>query len=115
MSELQADERLKRDGPNSLTPPKQVPEIVKFLTQMFGGFSLLLWGGALLCFIAYGIEEAGNPGGTKDYVSITKSLFSIDVSNKQWLFFVVIPQLFLGVVLVIVVIVTGVFSYYQVK
>ena len=73
MSELQADERLKRDGPNSLTPPKQVPEIVKFLTQMFGGFSLLLWGGALLCFIAYGIEEAGNPGGTKDYVSITKA------------------------------------------
>lgn len=35
---------------------------------MFGGFSLLLWGGALLCFIAYGIEEAGNPGGPKDYV-----------------------------------------------
>ncbi len=64
------EERLKRDGPNAITPPKQVPEIVKFLTQMFGGFSLLLWGGAILCFIAYGIEEAGNPGGSRDYVRL---------------------------------------------
>lgn len=64
------EERLKRDGPNAITPPKQVPEIVKFLTQMFGGFSLLLWGGAILCFIAYGIEEAGNPGGSRDYVCL---------------------------------------------
>ena len=71
LSNEQAEERLKRDGPNALTPPKQVPEIVKFLMQLFGGFSLLLWGGALLCFIAYGVEEAGNPGGPKDYVSIS--------------------------------------------
>ena len=72
LSEKQVEERLKRDGPNALTPPKQVPEIVKFLTQMFGGFSLLLWGGAILCFIAYGIEEAGNPGGSRDYVCIVQ-------------------------------------------
>ena len=69
LTEEQVDERLKRDGPNSLTPPKQVPEIVKFLVNMFGGFAMLLWAGALLCFIAYGIEESGNPGGPKDYVS----------------------------------------------
>ena len=68
------DERLKRDGPNALTPPKQVPEIVKFLVNMFGGFAMLLWAGALLCFIAYGIEEAGNPGGPKDYVSLCETV-----------------------------------------
>ena len=68
LTEEQAEERLKRDGPNAITPPKQVPEIVKFLLQLFGGFALLLWAGSLLCFIAYAIEESGNPGGPKDYV-----------------------------------------------
>lgn len=26
--------------------------------QMFGGFSMLLWTGAILCFLAYGIQAA---------------------------------------------------------
>ena len=39
-----------------LTPPKTTPEWIKFLLQMFGGFSTLLWVGAFLCFLAYGIE-----------------------------------------------------------
>ena len=73
------EERLKRDGPNAITPPKQVPEIVKFLKQMFGGFALLLWGGAILCFIAYGIEQAENPGGSRDYVCLAQC--RNDVSN----------------------------------
>ena len=47
---------LARDGPNALTPPKETPEIIKFLKQLFGGFSLLLWIGAVLCFFAYGIR-----------------------------------------------------------
>ena len=46
----------ERDGPNRLTPPPQTPEWVKFCQNLFGGFSLLLWLGAILCFLAYGIQ-----------------------------------------------------------
>nr|CAX72583.1 Na pump subunit [Schistosoma japonicum] len=49
--------RLERDGPNALTPPKTTPQWVKFCKTLFGGFSMLLWVGAILCFIAYGIER----------------------------------------------------------
>lgn len=51
-----AAEVLARDGPNALTPPKMTPEWVKFCKQMFGGFSLLLWIGAILCYLAYSIQ-----------------------------------------------------------
>lgn len=49
---------LARDGKNELTPPKTTPEWIKFCKQLFGGFSILLWIGALLCFVAYGIQAA---------------------------------------------------------
>uniref|UniRef100_A0A670K4K1 Sodium/potassium-transporting ATPase subunit alpha n=1 Tax=Podarcis muralis TaxID=64176 RepID=A0A670K4K1_PODMU len=52
-----AAEVLARDGPNALTPPKSTPEIIKFLKQMVGGFSILLWIGAILCWIAFGIQH----------------------------------------------------------
>lgn len=45
-------------GPNALTPPKTTPEWIKFLQNLFGGFALLLWGGGVLCFIAYGVEAS---------------------------------------------------------
>ena len=68
LSEEQAKDKLRRFGPNAVTPPKQTPAFVKFLIQMFGGFSALLWIGALLCFLAFSIAEASSPGGPKDYV-----------------------------------------------
>ena len=60
---------LIRDGPNAITPPRQTPAIVKFLKQMFGGFSALLWIGSLLCYIAYSIQAARDPDADMDYVS----------------------------------------------
>jgi len=83
-----AKANLERDGPNALTPPKTVPEWVKFLKQLFGGFSMLLWAGAILCFIAYGIERSASDETLGD-------------------------NLYLGIVLTVVVVVTGVFSFYQ--
>ena len=56
LTPAQAKQVLERDGPNQLTPPKTTPEWVKFCKQLFGGFSLLLWIGAILCFIAYSIQ-----------------------------------------------------------
>jgi len=46
----EAVNRLNRDGPNALTPPKRTPAIVKFLNQLFSGFAPILWVAALLCF-----------------------------------------------------------------
>uniref|UniRef100_A0A8C4R8B4 Cation-transporting P-type ATPase N-terminal domain-containing protein n=1 Tax=Eptatretus burgeri TaxID=7764 RepID=A0A8C4R8B4_EPTBU len=58
LTNTKAAEVLARDGPNALTPPPTTPEWVKFCKQLFGGFSILLWIGAILCFIAYGIQVA---------------------------------------------------------
>ncbi|XP_067849038.1 sodium/potassium-transporting ATPase subunit alpha [Heptranchias perlo] len=88
LSSARAKEILARDGPNALTPPPTTPEWIKFCRQLFGGFSILLWIGAILCFLAYGIQAA-----TED-----------EPANDN---------LYLGVVLSTVVIVTGCFSYYQ--
>ena len=74
LTEEKAAEILQRDGPNAITPPKQTPEIVKFLRQLFGGFSALLWIGALLCFMSFGIQEGTSPGGIKDNVSTTSHI-----------------------------------------
>ncbi|XP_029479017.1 sodium/potassium-transporting ATPase subunit alpha-2-like [Oncorhynchus nerka] len=88
LTNAKALEVLARDGPNVLTPPPTTPEWVKFCRQLFGGFSLLLWIGAILCFLAYSIQVA-----TED-----------EPANDN---------LYLGVVLSAVVIITGCFSYYQ--
>ncbi|XP_054549519.1 sodium/potassium-transporting ATPase subunit alpha-4 isoform X2 [Talpa occidentalis] len=83
-----AEEILNRDGPNMLTPPPTTPEWLKFCKQLFEGFSLLLWTGAILCLLAYSIQFYLNEDPVKD-------------------------NLYLGIVLAVVVIITGCFSYYQ--
>ncbi|KAG8434752.1 hypothetical protein GDO86_012920 [Hymenochirus boettgeri] len=88
LASARAAEVLARDGPNALTPPKGTPEIIKFLKQMIGGFSLLLWAGAILCWIAYGIQYSQDNTIPRD-------------------------NLYLGVVLAAVVILTGCFAYFQ--
>ncbi len=57
LTEQKAKEIFERDGPNALSPPKTTPEWIKFCKQLFGGFSTLLWIGAILCFIAYTVEK----------------------------------------------------------
>jgi sodium/potassium-transporting ATPase subunit alpha len=88
LTDDRAKQVLARDGPNALTPPKTTPEWIKFCKNLFGGFAMLLWIGAFLCFLAYGITEATYDDAPKD-------------------------NLWLGVALAVVVIMTGVFSYFQ--
>lgn len=83
LSEEDAAERLLRDGFNELSPPPSVPMWRKFLDHQTGFFSLLLWGAAVLCFIAYGLDSEA------------------------------VDNLYLGIVLAIVVFFTGCFSFYQ--
>jgi sodium/potassium-transporting ATPase subunit alpha len=71
-----------------LTPPKKTPEWVKFCKNLFGGFAMLLWIGAFLCFIAYSVD-----------------VISAEYPSKD--------NLYLGVVLAGVVIITGCFQYFQ--
>ena len=90
LSTDQVRERRLRYGENSLTPPKTVPEWIKFCKQLFGGFSLLLWLGAILCWVAYIISYSTTQDASKE-------------------------NLYLGFILAGVVIVSGVFSYIQVR
>jgi len=78
----------EKHGPNALTPPPTTPEWVKFCQNLFSGFAMLLWIGAILCFVAYSIQASAYEEPPDD-------------------------NLYLGVVLTAVVVVTGVFSYYQ--
>merc|ERR1712198_73732 len=84
----QAKQKLEEHGPNALTPPSTTPEWVKFCKNMFSGFAMLLWVGAILCFVAYSIQASAFEEPPDD-------------------------NLYLGIVLTAVVTVTGVFSYYQ--
>merc|ERR1712130_208639 len=88
LTDAQALKGLAEHGPNALTPPPTTPEWVKFCRCLFSGFSLLLWLGAILCFLAYGIQASAYEEPPDD-------------------------NLYLGIVLSAVVTVTGIFSYYQ--
>ncbi|CAG7641570.1 unnamed protein product [Allacma fusca] len=88
LTTTQAKAGYDKYGPNALSPPKTTPEIIKFLNNLVGGFSAMLWIGAILCFIAFGVEVGTNPEPEFD-------------------------NMYLGCVLVFVVVVTGVFSYFQ--
>ena len=76
-------------GLNELTPPPTTPEWVKFLKNLFTGFSMLLWAAAILSFAAFGLEHASSHGDPE------------------------MDNLYLGCILIFVVTVSAIFSYYQ--
>merc|ERR1712112_519214 len=84
----QSKANVEKFGLNQLTPPPTTPEWVKFCKCLFSGFAMLLWFGAILCFIAYSIQATAYEEPPDD-------------------------NLYLGIVLSAVVTVTGIFSYYQ--
>uniref|UniRef100_T1IZN5 Cation-transporting P-type ATPase N-terminal domain-containing protein n=1 Tax=Strigamia maritima TaxID=126957 RepID=T1IZN5_STRMM len=75
LTNTKAKQVLERDGPNALSPPKTTPEWVKFCKNLFGGFALLLWIGAVLCFIAYSIQAGVSEETPDDNVSHVFFLF----------------------------------------
>jgi magnesium-transporting ATPase (P-type) len=87
LTDQQAKDALTKYGPNELTPPKHDPWWLRLIKSVFGGFfNILLWLGSLLCFVAYAIDNS-------------------DVKDPT--------NLYLGVVLAVVVTLTGIFGYYQ--
>lgn len=83
ISEQEAKIRLERDGPNSLSPPKVTPWWLKLAKQFINFFAILLQVASILCFIGY----------------------ALDSESKD--------NLFLGIVLYAVVIITAIFSFFQ--
>lgn len=85
LTNAQVDAKRRIHGWNCLTEKDKVHPCILFLKEQTGFFSLLLWFGSFLCFIAFGIQE--------------------DKSDES--------NLYLGIVLAVVVFTTGVFSYSQ--
>jgi len=88
LTDDQVAKGIREHGLNQLTPPPTTPEWIKFCQCLFSGFAMLLWFGAILCFLAYGIQASAYEEPPDD-------------------------NLYLGIVLSAVVTVTGIFSYYQ--
>merc|ERR1719361_1204960 len=87
LTRAQVDDLTAQFGPNEFTPPPTLPWYIKLLLSIFGGFfNQLLWVGSLLCFVAYGVARPEE----RD-----------------------VTYLYLGIVLAVVVTMTGTFGYYQ--
>jgi sodium/potassium-transporting ATPase subunit alpha len=85
ISDHEATMRILQYGPNVLSEKKVLPWPIKLLLEFTGLFNYMLWAGAILCFIAYALQT--------------------DKSDKS--------SLYLGIVIVIVVLITGVMAFYQ--
>lgn len=82
LSVREADARNSEYGLNQMSDPPRTPKWLKFLKEITNIFAIMLWVGAILCFIAYIIIPA-------------------DPSN-----------FYLGLVLVILVLIMGSFNFY---
>ena len=83
LSQKEVELRQKTYGPNSLPEKKKTPGIILFLEEITSTFSLLLWIAAILSFLAYGLSP-------------------VEKSN-----------LYLAIVVIIIVLLSGLFSYIQ--
>jgi sodium/potassium-transporting ATPase subunit alpha len=82
LSNAEASKRNQEQGDNALTEKKKDPWYVQLFHEMTSFFSLLLWAGSILCFISYGLDKS-------------------DPSN-----------LYLGIVLAVVVFITGLVTFF---
>lgn len=83
LSSQEAAARLQQHGPNRLSEPKEMSAFMKWVLQMVGGFAILMWGAAVLCAIAYGLDHE------------------------------VPDNLYLTIILVLAILVTGTFAWYM--
>ena len=81
-------ENRKKYGLNKIKTTKKNPEWVKFLNSLFGGFALILWLGSFLCFLAFTLRASAFENTPND-------------------------NLYLGIALVGVAIITGLLSFYE--
>lgn len=82
LSNAEASKRNQEQGDNALTEKKKDPWYVQLFHELTSFFALLLWAGSILCFISYGLDKS-------------------DPSN-----------LYLGIVLSVVVFITGLVTFF---
>ncbi len=82
------EESRKKYGLNKIKTTKKNPEWLKFFNSLFGGFALILWLGSFLCFLAYVLRASAFENTPND-------------------------NLYLGIALVGVAIITGLLSFYE--
>merc|ERR1711915_769992 len=90
LSTSQVEAKRKESGYNALARPPPTPEWVKFCKNMFSGFAMLPWTGAILSFVAY-----------------AKHASSLEEPTEDNLY------LGMGLTAVVTAVVTGIFSYYK--
>ena len=73
---------LERDGPNEMTPTRHTPELVRLAKSMFGGFAMLLWIGAGLCFTAHFLELYTSEDPQYDNVRLLSLSLSLAVTRR---------------------------------
>lgn len=83
LSDAEAKLRFERDGPNQLSPPKVTPWWIKLGLQFLNFFAILLQIASILCFIGFALDNEAR------------------------------DNLYLGIVLYAVVIITAIFSFFQ--
>ncbi|XP_045476480.1 sodium/potassium-transporting ATPase subunit alpha-B-like [Harmonia axyridis] len=90
LTRAKADTLLKINGPNCLVASQTKSRYWIFLGFMFGGFAALLWIGALLSLLGFTLSYINDPDSHEGY-----------------------DHLYLGCVLLVVVIFSGFFGFYQ--
>lgn len=86
LSASEVEIRLEKYGLNEITPPPVTHWLVKFGLILVGGFQLMMWFGSVLCFIVYGLSDGED-----------------------------VQTLALAIVLIVVVLLTATFQFYQVR
>jgi sodium/potassium-transporting ATPase subunit alpha len=76
--------RNMEEGDNKLPEKEKTPAWIRFLKELANWFAIMLWVGAILCAVTYIVQPSGN-----------------------------LPNLVLGIVLVIVILLTGVITFMQ--
>ncbi|XP_023312013.1 LOW QUALITY PROTEIN: sodium/potassium-transporting ATPase subunit alpha-4-like [Anoplophora glabripennis] len=87
-----ADQLLELHGPNCLVAPPSKSKLLALIGYIFGGFNVLLWIGAILTFIGYGLS-----------------------CSQEGLEKASVDPLYLGGVLLVVIFFSGFFGFYQEK
>ncbi len=81
LAPLEAEQRLRKSGPNALVPRRRRSALLRFLQHLTNLFALLLWAGAILSFIA----ERLMPGAGHVYIGI--ALASVVVLNAAFSYY----------------------------
>jgi sodium/potassium-transporting ATPase subunit alpha len=87
LSTSQVYDNLKRDGQNILSAQAKSHKLISFIENLVGGFGFLLLAGAILCFVAYGIRYYNNNSHLTDNLWLGVALIFVDVLSASFSYY----------------------------